>query len=274
LKLFQRFSSSLFAPKEIVKFRHDRWWTTLFYFLCLALILVIPPIISTVQSDMLSYDAKKEIRNHFNSEESIPFSIVNGVLVHDTNDPAYVYQTSLYNFDIIMTVGDDIGQKTTDTNLYLVFKSDGVYVKQMFLNRKLFDYDDYPILNGIHFSSASSYHNHEFWDTIFTVANQEIKVIKPIFNFINIFYIVVGTIIDLLIVTLIITVFQMFTAYSYIKFIKLYQLSIYVITPYVIGNLLSYLFNFNLLYYIGFLISIIYMSILSRTIIRDSMRRS
>ena len=137
-----------------------------------------------------------------------------------------------------------------------------------------FDYDDYPILNGIHFSSASSYHNHEFWDTIFTVANQEIKVIKPIFNFINIFYIVVGTIIDLLIVTLIITVFQMFTAYSYIKFIKLYQLSIYVITPYVIGNLLSYLFNFNLLYYIGFLISIIYMSILSRTIIRDSMRRS
>ncbi|HEY8445206.1 MAG TPA: DUF1189 family protein, partial [Bacilli bacterium] len=273
LNFLKRFSNSLFAPKEVINYKNDPWWITLLYFFTLVLFLIIPQTISVLQTDILNYEVKKELRSHFNGQEDIPFTIVNGVLVHDTNDTDYVYQHKFNNINIVFTTTmDNIDDNLTDI-LTIIFQSDGVYIKQVLITRKVFQYDDYPILNGIDFSDASSHQNHEFWDKIFTVASQEINKIRPIINVVNVIVNGVVLILDLLIFCIVFSLFQTLLVSRVIKYTKLFKLSIYLLLPYTLGNVLSILFGYNIIYYLGLLISAIYITILSRTIIRDAMKR-
>lgn len=274
MNFLKRFSNSLFAPKEVINYKNDPWWITLLYFFTLVLFLIIPQTISVLQTDILNYEVKKELRNHFNGQEDIPFSIVNGVLVHDTNDTDYVYQDKFNNINIVFTTTmDNITSNDVSDVLTIIFQSDGVYVKQVLITRKIFKYDDYPILNGIDFSDASSHQNHQFWDKIFTVASQEVREVRPIINIAYIAVNFIWAILDLLIFCLIFSLFQIFLVSRVIKYTKLFKLSIYLLLPYTLGNVLSILFGYNIIYYLGLLISAIYITILSRTIIRDAMKR-
>src|SRR5690554_5631196 len=90
LQFLKRFSNSLFAPKEIINYKNDKWYIKLLFFLILVFLLSVPQVVLSLQQDEMSYEEKKEIRLNFQGEDDIPFEIINGVLIHDSNDSNYV----------------------------------------------------------------------------------------------------------------------------------------------------------------------------------------
>ena len=275
MRLLKMFSNSLFAPKEIVNYRNDKWYITLLYFLILVLLIAMPQVVLIVQHQGIDYSAKKEIRTHFNGGDDIPFHISDGVLVHDQGNDDFVYTEKLdNNVNIVMTTGLDanIEQSSIDTSITVVFRKDGVYLLQSVMHSKLFSYNEYNELNNIDFSEATDSRNLDFWDTMFYVAEQELEKVKPFFNIIAIVSTIIITVTDLVFIALLLSLFQMFLLSRILTFGKIFKLVIYLLSPYAFGNALAILFGFGILYYVGFIMSAIYVSRMARAIISESMR--
>ncbi|MDD4000926.1 MAG: hypothetical protein PHX62_08575, partial [Bacilli bacterium] len=71
------------------------------------------------------------------------------------------------------------------------------------------------------------------------------------------------SLVSLSVLGLIISFFQKLFL-PFVKFGELFQLMIYALTPYVVGQLLSSLFGFVLIAYVGMFMTVIYASKLSR----------
>ncbi|MFA6611616.1 MAG: hypothetical protein WCS78_04455, partial [Bacilli bacterium] len=90
---------------------------------------------------------------------------------------------------------------------------------------------------------------------------------KPYVMIASIMVAILGTLGSLVIWSLITTVFQKINIGSKVKFTKLWQLMIYVMAPYALGNLLSDLFGLVLLYYIGFILMVVNSAKIGQTIV-------
>lgn len=268
----KRFSNALFAPKEILNYRSDKWWMVTLIFFVLLLFTLIPTILSISDNASLDYEARTQIRQLFNGENDIPYSITNHVLVHDQNDRTHIYQKEVRpSIFILMTNAETVDESQLTSGIYIAFRTNGVYVMQSFVSYLLFTYQDYPEMNGIDFSDATSLSNNAFWDTMFTVFETEMQQFQPLLTTVSLLVHIISSAFSLIFISLILALFQSFQINRYLRFSSLWKLCLYLMTPYVFGNTLSLLFNFTLLYYVGFIVTAIYVIILGQTILRESL---
>lgn len=272
MDFLRRFSNSLFAPKDIIPYAKDKWYVTLLFFILLTFISTLPFLVSTITNNEISYEAKRELRVTF-SDEKIPFSISNGKLIRNDNSEEIYSKIVLSNLKVIFTSNNEVDKDLVSNNFIIAFKSDGVYLIQSVVEQRLFRYDEYDSeLNGINFMDAT-YSNINFWNRIFSVANKEYSKIRAELISFQVIYIFLSNALSFVLASLAFALFQSVRTSPFIKFSRLWKLCIYLLTPYVIGNLLAILFNISLLYYAGFFVSAFYAVYVGRTIINNSIRR-
>lgn len=263
--MLRRFISGLFAPKEIANYRNDKKIYTLGFFFLLVLILIIPNIIVLFQSGSLDYSDRALIRKVFYNEE-IPYQISNNKLVITETDTTNVYDVTLY-IKVVFTVEETFPVNVRDMNEYIILTENGVY-HQTFLSKKLlFNYSDYQELKNFDFSGATT-DNADFWSTVFTIMNNQFEIHRTTTIINNIIGNTIRAIIYLLLMSILIAVFQFRPLSGVEKFMKLWQLVIYILTPYAVGSLFAVLYGAEIFTIIGAIVSIIYGNILTQGIIQ------
>lgn len=261
---FKRLSDGMFAPKEVFKYHNDKWYTTLLFFLFLAIVSLLPSTVNMLMTNGLDYQDKREIKTIFHGE-NIHFQIDNNVLVNNDNENKDYSKKFNDSITIIFTT-NNYDTSLLNANMSIIFAQDGVYLAQSLISQKLFSYQDYPILNNLDFNNL----DNSNWDKIFTVIDSEFTKIKPLLTTTSLMIFLFSTVTDLIIISLILSVFQALTLSRFIRFTKFWKLTIYLLTPYVFGNIFMIMFGFGLLHYIGLLASAIYIIILGRTIAKQS----
>ena len=274
LGFIKRLSNSLFSPKDVIPYRTDKWWITLLYFIFLLVLSILPLSISVVRGDVLGYETKKEIKSFFHGKEEILFSIKDGKLVHDDNNYSYTYaQDVTTDISIIFSLSNSIETELISAKTYVIFKETGVYLSQSAMHIKLFEYNEYTELDNFDFGDLSN-SNSPSWDTIFTVAIEEINKVKPTITIMSIIMLAASETMTLLFISLMLAFFQSFTLTKIISFGQTWKMCIYLLTPYVIGNVLAMLFNLSILFYLGLAMTALYAASLSQRILREKSGRN
>ena len=106
------------------------------------------------------------------------------------------------------------------------------------------------------FSDAYNDDNN-FWNVIFKIAEEEIILVEPLIKTFEIVTLFVSETLSILILILILALFNRPINRKELSFSKMCQMIVYLLSPFVFASLLSQLFGFLLLYYIGLLITII-----------------
>lgn len=273
MELLKRLSASLFAPKDVIPYRYDRWYVTAFYFIILLLISILPISIIALKQDLITYEVKQQVKDIFAGEE-IPFTIVDGILVQKDDDSGFVYKKAIASgINVVATTGEFEEANNSLSTINIVFKTEGVYVIQSLLEYQILDYDDYPAIANLDLSNASEVNNITFWNDVFAVAEQSIATYNPYIKSFTITIALIETIINLLFISLLLSVVQFFSMSHTIRFHEMWKICIYLLTPYVIGSSLFIMFSNVLLYYAGFFITATYVFIVGRQVLKDVMRR-
>jgi hypothetical protein len=81
-------------------------------------------------------------------------------------------------------------------------------------------------------------------------------------------------IMTLLFISLMLAFFQSFTLTKIIPFNQIWKMCIYLLAPYVLGNVLAMLFNLTILFYLGLALTALYAASLSQRILRETSGRN
>lgn len=267
MRLFKRLANGLFNPKEIKNSANDKGIYTVFFFLVLLLISIIPHLIQISKLDGVNYQTKQHIMEFFWTNEEIDYSISDNKLISNTNQSkTQVFEYTPELLIVFHANGEDLN---LGSRVAIVFGETEVYIKQNILRMSLFKYSDYSSLEGINFTHAKSPQNSLFWDTMFKVLNNEFVKVKPMVVFSFMLIIIFRTIFYMLLFSLLIALFQMGQLRGIYRFPKVWQLSIYCLPPYIFGTVLGVMFNFEILSYIGLFMTVIYGVVMSRSLIRE-----
>ncbi|MFA6889924.1 MAG: hypothetical protein WCQ80_02750, partial [Bacilli bacterium] len=243
------------------------------YFIILLVLSILPVGIATLKQNLISYDNQKAIKELF-ANEDIPFIVMNGVLIEKNNDNTFVYQKQIQSgLLLVVSTAEDLQLDSTVSSVSVVLKTDGVYIYQTFIEMQMFKYDEYPDFVNLNLSDASQVNNTQFWNIIFRVAELELENYQPYIRFFSVMAIALESLLNILFVSLMLSLFQSFTLSGAIRFTELWKICIYLLAPYIMGSTLSIMFGNILLYYAGFLLTAIYVFMASRTILKDAMRR-
>lgn len=267
MKLIRRLSSGLFSPQEIVTYQNDSRWLTTLYLLILVLLMALPSLLTINKDSSFGYNEKLSLREDFYRDGvEMPFYIKHGQLFHDTGDTEYSYSKALKNGILVKATLKELSEIEQSTIPTIIFTKNGVIFHYTVYTDVLLSYADYPSLENLDFSGA--YDNDEaFWGTLFPIISAKLADFKPYVILASVMVAILGTLGSLVIWSLITTVFQKINTGPRVKFTKLWQLMIYVMAPYALGNLLSDLFGLVLLYYIGFILMVVNSAKLGQTIV-------
>lgn len=269
--MYSRLRDGLLAPSAVIDYIKDKWYKPLLQILLFALIMTIPTIVSVFTYDGLSYEQKLEIRQKFNNEE-IPFEIVDGVLVCSKGDE-FIYEKAISEVFIFkMSVNEIPNGKLTSA--YIVeFTKEKVVLNVAGMKMDVFAYSEYEGLKNFDLSKLGKYDNINDWDVAFSVCNTIVKDYLSVavtgLGFITFF----EGVILLVVLGFIISISFLMKFSRLLKYGAMYKISIYYLAPFVLGYLLSSLLNFGLLYYLGFILSIVYSFIGSNVIISRLMNQ-
>lgn len=267
--IFKRLSDSLFSPKEVLKYKDDRWWQVLIMFLLLIFVFVLPSTISISMKNNLSYNDEVAIKRVI-SGETIPFQIKNGKLLNDNDNDNYVYQKDIDGYmKIVVTNSSNVD---LGTNLVILVTTDGVYLSNQVLRLQLIAYEDYPNLNNTDFKELSNINSSE-WNEVLVVIRAQYSSFMEFYRPVMITANVLSSIGLILFMSLVIAFFQHFTLKGLIEFKKFWKLVIYLFVPYVVLETIFTLFGVNLIY-LSFMVTAIYTIMLSRHIQTENIRRN
>lgn len=269
--MYSRIRDGLLSPSSIVDYIKDKWYKPFFQIILYALLLTIPTVISILTYDGLNYDQKIEIRKAFDGEE-IPFSIVDGKLVSTKGDD-FIYENELMEmYKIVISLNDTSGKEISE-NYTIVFRQEAIVLNLAGVEMKIANYNDIDRLKNFDLSLLGDYNNTNAWNDIFAVCND---VVKSYIKFAAVSISLAAFLengLVILIIALIISMSFVFRFSRLLKFSAMYKMSIYYTAPFVVGCLLSSLFNFALLYYIGMIVSLVYSIIGSNVIVRRLMNQ-
>ncbi len=270
--LFKRLRASLFSPREVVQYRHDRWYVTALYFIFLLVLSILPVTITMLKSDMVTYEDQKAIKELFSTED-IPFAIINGILTQKQDDPSFIYKKQIESgLNLIVSTALDVEDSIVASNINIIMQTNDVYIVQSLIKIKLFEYDEYPDIANLDLTDSNQVNNTVFWNKIFNVIDQELTTYKPYIRFFSILAITFESLLNIIFVSMILTVFQSFTLSGIIRFREIWKLCLYLLAPYCFGSALSMIFKSALFYYAGFTITAIYIFMASRAILQDAMK--
>lgn len=267
--MFKRFKSGLFSPSEVVNYRFDKKIITIIYLLILVILSILPSAISMIGNDSLTYADKRVIRESF-LREDIPFKIENNLLLPSA--PLNEEYQEIRITDQIRIVFTDRSDYTLpvdafDISATIILSQEGVYYQKTLSRIFLFRYSDYPELQNLDLNFASV-DDFQFWETVFQIVDQQLSKYAVVSVLINIAIIALASLIGLLFFGLLVSLFQKMSM-PFIRFGQYFKLIIYLLTPFVVCQLIGSLFGFDLLPFIGIVITVIYASRMNRKLIQE-----
>lgn len=257
--MLKRFKTSLFQPNKIADFNNDSKLTTFIYFILLTLLATIPYIILIFSSIGLTYDDRLSIRNELRGQE-IPYEIVDYKLIKNIEN-----EDDKLVIDLSETTKIVFTEKTAEEYKYnpfhmgtliLLTQDKVVYHTQLFEEIQI-NYSDYDSLKDIDFVGATN-NDTKFWDVAFPIINQEMKEHAPIKRVIDFFVIFFAQVLFLILFSLLIAFFQRMKLRHIFTFGKIWQLTIYTMTPYIVLTLIGDLYSLSILSFVGIFISYFY----------------
>lgn len=258
MKIFSRMKDSIFSPNMIYTFKNDKKiFTTLYYFI-LVILLMIPSLIIIAFNSDIDYTTRVEIRKAFLISEEIPFKISNNTLVATKEGVKEYYNVSYGTIEIFFSDSEEFNlpSEYLNTSNILIGK-DGIYIATPVANMMITSYQDFSSFEGLDFTKAKSY-DQDFWNKAYDVITLVYSKFKPAIIITSIVLMFFQASFTLLIFSLILTLFARFGDANFLSFAKHWQLMIYTLSAFVIGNMLSILFGIRLFYYIGLIVSLIY----------------
>lgn len=262
--MFRRFRDGLFAPSQIINYKNDNWLLTILFFILLVIISTLPNLIYATQWGTFNYEEQMLYRNEYKLEE-LPFEIEDYKLNHKNNDYDYIYKKTVANsHNIVVTVSGKDYSFDNSLPTIVITRDSVLYKYNTSRVKELFSYTDYKELENLDLELVKT-GDYFLWSKIFTVVNQEMKIIRPMYIFINLVKIIFYAFIELVGFSLLLTVLQKFSLVD-VSFLKLYKLIIYAMSPYVIGQVLYSLYGLNLFVIIGLIMTYIYSSKIGHTL--------
>lgn len=258
--MFRKLSNSLTSPKEVAKYYNESFGKTILFILILLVFVMVPTVISLLTSDMLSENTKKIVKNSFVNAE-VAFEIEDGVLHNINGDTDYVYTNeTAKNMHIVFTENIEKAKAPID-GYAIVLTKDGIYQIISLLEdfpTKIASYSDYEYLKNLDFSDPEIFSDINFWDNVFNVTSMILNEARPMYIISNLLYYVVYWIGMIVLFVFIMTFFAKMRTGNYLGFWKIFKLTFYSLTPFIVCLVFSTLFNLGFLVYIGYLISAIY----------------
>ncbi|MCI5939681.1 MAG: DUF1189 domain-containing protein [Acholeplasmataceae bacterium] len=267
--MFKRLSNGLLSPKETSVYYKEKFGKTILYLLILVLFMLIPVVISTSTSSLVSESGRKEIRKSF-TNETIPFTIVNGTLENINGDKSFVYKNqNLTGINFYIT--EDIKNISTSlNNLNIVLGTDKVYLMVSSIAYPVIEYKEYEYLTNLNLSDSRTINSLTFWDNIFNIMDNEYNKARPtiiVFSTIIYFFYWAAW---LAIFACVLSLFSKMRYGNVLKFSGLFKVSIYNLTPFVFCTIFGSLFGMQLLVYVGYVVSAVY-SLISTSKILENM---
>lgn len=256
--MYARLRDGLLGPKHIVNYIKDKWFRPLIQLLLYGILALIPIVIQEVKYKGLDYDMQVAIRQCFDGEE-IDFKTENYVLVSTGEQSEF--KKSISDLYVVIINTNDASINRSLNTLNIVLAKDEVYLSYYGIKIEVSKYSEYEELKDFDFSKLSNQNNTEEWDIIMGIINKIVtkyhrQYIVPtcISEFIQILA-------NFAITALFLSLIFLFRFRRIIRFGAMYKLSIYYLVPYMLGTIVTNIFNLGIFSYIGFIISVIYVII-------------
>lgn len=267
--MFNRFKTSLFQPSKIAGFQKDSKLTTFLYYIILALLATIPSIILIFSTVGLDYQDKQTIRNELRDIE-IPYEIKEHKLIKNVENDNDYYQIKLSEtVTLIFTELDYEAVKFNPIHVgsLIMLTSEEVVYHSQFFDVIRIKYSDYEQIKNINLNGATT-NDSEFWNTVFPIVNGLLVEYSPKTRIVNSVIILAAQAFFLMLFSLLVAFFQRVKLASILSFGKIWQLTIYAMTPYVIITLFGDLYGLGIFAYMGVFVSYIYANRMSYTLLK------
>ena len=265
IDMYRRLRDSLFNPKGLCAYRHDRWYYIVIFLLILTLIQSIPTIISVVKTNALSYETKQLVRSALREGDEADFRIENGQLICTGSKKTVTYE--LDELDIVVTV--ETYKVTNYAQSTVVLQTDGVYLYQALLCHKILSYSDYASLEGLDLSLAHQ-DNGDFWATIYTVLAQVIDQYKANHIVFVIAVILILALIETLFYIVVLSVLQRLFTGVLVTFGDIFRVCTYTYAPTAFLMAFENLLGLgSLVEFMGLLITVVYLQIAVNKMIKS-----
>ena len=255
-----RISDSLFSPSEVLKYRVDKKIVTFFYFVFLGILLMIPNLILFLgNSQVFDYETKTNIRFDAYNQNNIPYKIENNKLVFTgTNEQTeYFINLDTYEATLVFTTQESIVTSEDMYRTIIVFDTYSIYLRTSIGKIEIGKYSDYNEIEGIDFNKITT-NDKGFWNQVSIFLAQVEDNYHSIIISSTILIIILRSFGTLVLFTLFITILNRISALNIYSFGDHFKLMVYYVTPFVIGIVLSRLFQVTIIEYIGLIVTFIY----------------
>lgn len=254
--MIKRFIAGLTSPTKTASYIDDKWYMPILVVLFMVLLYLIPSIYYAVNDEILTYEVQREIRGDFVSGSLIEYKIENGRLIYtgSSGENSTFIDSDLGRFIFANTT---IEYSQISKTVNYLFRDEGVTIIYGGLKVYFIPFADYPSCEGLDFKDAKS-DDITFWNTIFTLIQQEIDNNKGYFVSATVTYNVLYLVVEILI-------YAVFLAFvlkmqSKISYGKAYKLSIYLTVPTFIGIFMAVIYSVYFFSIIGMLCTIVYVN--------------
>lgn len=267
MRIFKRISCGMFNPSEVNFYVNDKKIFTIFFAFILVVLMSLPQAIYSLTRPLLTYEDKTEVRESFyHDTEHIPFYIAGNILFHSDHDTNYIYQKAI-NEDLVVVIRTTVdNQVYTNTQTTIELTRTGVFLHQYGIKKLLFSYSDYSELKNIDITKAYD-NDNDFWEIVFDIVDKEVDKYETAARVISVISIFIGEATYLLVLSFVLTLFNRGTNRRGLKFTKIWQMAIYMMSPYVFGGIIAETFGIVIVYYIGLIWSMINVGRFSNTIV-------
>lgn len=264
--MYKRFRDGLLGPRDVLTYIGDKWYHVLLQLLLFVILMCIPFVINAFTKNPITHDFESQVKNDLNGAV-IPFHTENGVLVK--NDGSEVEEFT-YVYNSALKIRLSISGNTADlSDIEILITSDTVYYCFGGIRTKIGTFkDQFLELANFDFSKLGSYNNTLEWDTLFSCINKNLKEFNKKMLPMSLIMNSVSNLIMILIFTLIMSGSFFIRFSRFLKFGALFKISVYYITPLVVGDIVYNIFAMRIFLYIGVVLSMVYSIIGQNSLIK------
>lgn len=250
--MYKRFKASLTKPSMVFLYIKDSFWKVFSYLLIMTTLLTIPAIVVAISKPGMLFPSYNEINNGINKEfVNANLKVENGKLIND-NSTSKNFVIDDFTF-VVGTI------PRTNTPYIILFEENRVALymsaSTMVIEISSFKYENSE-LNNIVFSSEESN----------TLTKEIVKLFDSSLIVVYISQIFIGYLLDYLLIALLLTALSMMIRRLPLNFSSIFKTNVYLLTGWVVFNLIITLFGFNDLYYFTVIVAYVYQMIAYRMI--------
>ncbi len=267
--MLQKITNGLLSPKRIANYVHESFGKSFLYLLMLVLFLMIPTVTNILVNSTLSSNAQNIIKTAF-LQEKIPFFIEDGKLRNkDGNTEAVYVNDNLSGYKIVISENNAASFDSLKS-IVIFLNEDSVDIVMAGAVMRLFQYSDYSNLNGLDINGANGFENIEFWNTVFSIVDNQLDNYFAIRFAINVFYNIFYWIVWLMILACILGLVARMRTLNFLRFGDALKISIYNMTPFVFCAIISEFFNIGIFIYLGYIITFIFNTMTVNEILKQN----